>query len=81
MNITEVKKEPLFIPNPPQPKELCVDVSWISPFANERELIIRVGGLAISEPCKWDLDFSTSLIKTLVIIHADSLKDFMNRNY
>ena len=32
----------------------CVDVSWLSPFSNERELIFRAQGTAIFEPVKED---------------------------
>ena len=39
----------------PQGLLLCADVSWLSPFPDEREIIINGCGMAICEPPKWDL--------------------------
>ena len=49
--------------------EDCVDVSWLSPFSNERELIIRGQFVAILQPTKWNLEdrWSHSLKKTVIL--------------
>ena len=66
----------------PKSLTICSDVSWISPFSNERELIILgTGLLAILEPSNLDLTKLLQLnkdyfVKTVIIAGLDE----MNKN-
>ena len=56
----------------PQLLSCCVDVSWLSPFSNERELIVQSNLNAVFEPTKWNINtdlknWNGILVKTVIL--------------